>query len=177
MLSANQLYGFEGRETDNRRTGEARTVYNIKQLWQRSHEIINLAAQGWKQRDIARILNVHVQTVTNTLNCELGIAKLSELRQEKDEQVKMTVERIRYLTERALDVYAELFDNENGEASLKDRKEGAKDILLEMSGLRAATKVHSVHTTLTAQDIEDMKNRGRSYIDITPDPTEAIENV
>jgi predicted transcriptional regulator len=176
-MLASELYGFAGRETDGRRAEESeRKVFNIGQLWQRSHEILNLAALGYKNTDIARILNVSPVCVSNTINSDLGVAKLSDLRKSRDEEVKMTTERIRCLTERALDTYFELFDNEKGEASLKDRKDGAKDVLLELSGLRAATKVHNVNTTLTAQDIEDMKNRGRSFIDITP-PTEEIENV
>ncbi|MBU2395666.1 MAG: hypothetical protein KKH70_20220, partial [Gammaproteobacteria bacterium] len=52
------LYGFDFREVDLRRVaeGEEKKTYNIKQLWQRSHEIINLAAQGFKNVDIAEIL-------------------------------------------------------------------------------------------------------------------------
>jgi len=178
MSNVSELYGFVGRETDHRRggDGEDRGRYQITQLWQRSHEIINLAVQGWKQVDIARILNISPKCVSDTLNSDLGLAKVSELRLSRDEEAKRTAERIRCLTERALDTYFELFDNENGEAALKDRVEGAKTVLLELSGHRAAQKVHSVHTTLTAQDIEDMKNRGRSFIDITP-PTEEPENV
>ena len=41
----NGLYGFEFRDVDLRRAAEGeRKSYDIKQLWQRNHEILNLVA-------------------------------------------------------------------------------------------------------------------------------------
>ena len=73
------LYGFEFREPDKRRVPtEERKTYDIQSLWQRNHEIINLAARGFNNVTIAEILNINPQTVSNTLNSELGKRKLSE---------------------------------------------------------------------------------------------------
>lgn len=155
------LYGFEFRDVDKRRVdGEERKTYNIKSLWQRHHEIVNLAAMGWKEPDIAEILNIHPQTVSNTLNSELGQKKLSELRLGKDEEARKTMEKIRVLTNKALATYSEIFDNEDGQATLKDRKDVADTVLLELSGLRAPTKTVSVSTTLSVSEIEEFKQRG-----------------
>ena len=44
-LARNELYGYETRDLDLRRKDERKT-YDIKQMWQRTHEIINLAALG-----------------------------------------------------------------------------------------------------------------------------------
>lgn len=173
------LYGFEFRDVDLRRvSSEEKKTYNIKALWQRSHEIINLAARGFKQVQIADILNIHEQTVSNTLNSELGQKKLAELRGARDEEAKITIEKIRVLTDKALQTYNEIFDNEDGQATLKDRKDVADTVLLELSGLRAPTKIHtsSVSTVLTAEEIENFKNRGLKaakeigldIIDVTP---------
>jgi len=165
VQTRNGLYGFEFRDVDLRRTpeGEPRKRYEIKALWQRSHEIINLAARGFKQTDIAEVLNISEATVSLTLNSELGQKKLAEIRNVRDEDAKKTSEKIRILTNKAIETYHEIFDNENGEASLKDRKDVADTVLLELSGLRAPTRVQtsSVSTVLTAEEIERFNNRGR----------------
>jgi predicted transcriptional regulator len=180
IQTRNGLYGFEFRDIDLRRAEEGeRKTYNIKSLWQRSHEIINLAARGFKSVDIAKILGITPACVSLTLNSDLGQKKLSDLRGARDEETRITTESIRVLTEKALATYNEIFDNESGEASLKDRKEVASTVLLELSGLRAPTRVQtsSVSTILTAEEIENFKNRGLKaakeageVIDISQEP-------
>jgi len=162
------LYGLEFRDRDLRRVeeGEERKTYDVKSMWQRSHEIVNLAARGFKQTEIADILGCHPQTVSNTLNGELGKKKLSELREGRDDEAKMVQEKIRVLTDKALQTYHEIFDNEDGAASVKDRKDVADTVLLELSGLRAPTK--HISATLSAEEIEEFKVRGREVIDVTP---------
>lgn len=157
----NNLYGFEFIEPDKRRK-EHRKSYEIKQLWQRSHEILNLAARGFKNVDIARILNITPKCVTETLNSRLGQLKLSDLRQSRDEETRRVQEKIRVLTDKALETYHQIFEDESGEATLKDRKSVADTVLLELSGLRVPTKVqsHSVHTTLSKEELEEFKKRG-----------------
>src|SRR3972149_5592524 len=95
------LYGFETREVDNRRSDREHT-YDIKQLWQRSHEILGLALQGMKQTEIAKILNISPVTVSNTLNSTLGKEKLSVMRGERDEHYIQVSEEIKKLTIKAL---------------------------------------------------------------------------
>ena len=163
VKTRNGLYGFEMLEQDNRRSPERQTP-QIKQLWQRSHEIINLAARGFKQTEIAEILNIHPQTVSNTLNSELGERKLSELRFGRDEEARIVAEKIRVLRDKALQVYNEMFDDDSGECTMKDKKAVADTVVLELSGLRVPTKIqsHSVHTTLTYEEIEEFKARGNA---------------
>ncbi len=161
VQTRNGLYGFEFREVDERRVEERKTP-NIKALWQRNHEIVNLAARGFKGVEIAEILNVHPQTVSNTLNSDLGMKKLSEIRLERDGEAKKATEKIRVLTQKALAVYHEIFDDESGESSLKDKKAVADTVALELSGLRAPTRIqsHLVSTVLTAEELEAFKARG-----------------
>lgn len=157
----NGLYGQEFRDVDKRRVAEdeIRKTYDIKALWQRNHEIINLAARGFNYVDIAKIVGVTPQTVSNTLNSELGEKKLSELREGRDEEAKVVAENIRVLTNKALQTYHEIFDNEEGAATVKERKDVADTVVLELSGLRTPTKHISVG--LTADEIEAFKSRGR----------------
>jgi len=158
------LYGFDYVEIDKRRREEGAEPrrFEIKQLWQRSHEIINLSARGYKNVEIAQILNITPATVSTTLNGELGQHKLSEIRQARDNETKKVVERVRVLTDKALNVYHDIFDNEDGQATLKDRKSVADTVVLELSGLRvpAKTQSQSVHTILTKDELEGFKVRG-----------------
>jgi len=163
IKTRNGLYGFEYREPDKRRkpAGERKT-YDIQQLWQRNHEIVNLAVRGLKNTEIAEILNINPQTVSNTLNSELGQHKLSDIRLERDEEAKKVSEKIRVLTDKALNVYHNIFNDESGELGLKDKGNFATSFLDNISGLRAPTKIqsHSIHTTLTKEELEEFKKRG-----------------
>ena len=153
------LYGFETRDVDNRRSGREHT-YDIKQLWQRSHEILGLALQGMKQTEIAKILNISPVTVSNTLNSTLGKEKLSGMRGERDDHYVKINEEIKKLTMKALNTYHKLFDTPSVDDKLK--KETADTITLDIAGMRAPTKVDtkSLHMHATIEEIEEFKRRG-----------------
>ncbi len=158
----NGLYGLEFRDTDLRRANEdERKTYDIKQLWQRSHEIINLTARGFKNVEVAEILGITPQTVSNTINSELGQKKLSDIRVDRDDEAKKISEKIRVLTAQALRTYSEIIENEKGEATLKDRKDVADTVVLELSGLRAPTRHVSAHMQLTPEELAGFKTRGK----------------
>jgi len=156
----NSLYGFEMRDVDNRRNEEGSKSYNIKQLWQRSHEIIALALQGFKQVDIAKVLDVSPATVSNTLNSELGQEKLSKMREERDDGVIDVSKKVAELSAKALKVYEKIFDTED--VSLNLQKSAADTILMDLGGHRAPTKIESksLYATATLDEIESFKQRG-----------------
>lgn len=179
----NGLYGFDYREPDKRRNPERKT-YDIKSLWQRNHEILNLAARGFKQCEIAEILSIHPQTVSNTLNSELGERKLSDLRLERDAEAKKVSEKIRVITNKALDTYHQIFDDEDGQVSLKDKGEFATSFLNNMSGLKAPTRIQATHghMVLTPEELEAFKQRGlaaarESGLIVDVEPVKEIEHV
>lgn len=155
------LYGFEFREFDERRLPDpGDKKWHIKQLWQRSHEIINLALQGLKNTEIAEMLNIHPQTVSSTLNSELGMQKLSELRAKRDADTIDVAKKVAELSEKALKVYEEIFDHPQCELKLK--MEAANTVLMDLGGHRAPTKIDSrtLHTHATMSQIEEFKQRG-----------------
>lgn len=155
------LYGFDGRENDERRVDpDERKTYDIEQMWQRHHEIVNLAAEGFKQVDIAKILGIDPQTVSNTLNSTLGQKKLSELRETRDGEARLRMEQVRVLKDKAIRVFHEILDNESKEATLKDRKEVAETVISDLSGMKAPTKLFTAHTILSSEQLEDFKARG-----------------
>jgi predicted transcriptional regulator len=153
------LYGFEFREVDNRRNPD-RKSYDIKQLWQRSHEILGMALTGMKGTEIAQILNISEATVSNTLNSSLGRQKLSSMRQDKDQEYKKINERVLELTHKALNVYEEIFNSPSPDLELK--KSTADTIALDIAGMRAPVKTEtkSRHAHATLDEIEDFKRRG-----------------
>jgi predicted transcriptional regulator len=161
MAETQTLYGFEIREPDSRRVdAEERKTYDIKQLWQRSHEIIGLALLGHKETEIAELLNITPQCVSNTLNSSLGKEKLSKMREKRDENVVDLSKRIAELTNKAMDVYEEIFNNEG--ADLKLKKETADTVVMEIAGHRAATKIdtRSFNFNMSPDDLDAFKKRG-----------------
>jgi len=116
----------------------------------------------YKNEDIALILNVHPGTVSNTLNSDLGKVKLAEVRKGRDDDAKKLSEKIRVLRDKALNVYNEIFDDESGESTLKDKKAVADTVALDLAGLRSPTKVQGVHANiqLTPEELEGFKQRG-----------------
>jgi transcriptional regulator len=164
---ATELYGQLIREQDGRRvTREDRKTYDIKGFWQRHHEIVNLAAQGFKQTEIAYILGITPATVSNTLNSSLGEEKLAFIRNERDADAKLMIERVRVLRDKALKVYQKLFDgvDEDGapvEATITQQLHAADVVTLEFAQLKAPTKIQatSTHTVLTGEELLALKER------------------
>jgi len=157
------LYGLEYREEDRRRVDrENKKSPEIKGLWQRHHEICNLHAQGFKNVEIAEILGIDPQTVSNTVNSIVGEEKISELREIRDGEVKKRMEQIRLLTSKAIGVYNEVFDDPDNSITLKDKVQVANTVLMELSGLRVPTRVQSqsIHTTLSGEELAEFKARG-----------------
>lgn len=159
----NTLYGFETRERDLRRADPSdRRTHDIKQLWQRSHEIINLAACGMSNVDIAKVLDITPATVSNTLNSELGRKKLSSLRSERDDEAGKMSKEINALVTKAIQVYHEIFDAPTDQVNYRLKKETADTVTLDIAGHRAPTKIdsRSVHFTASLEEIEEFKKRG-----------------
>jgi len=155
------LYGFEMRAPDNRRAlpGERKT-YDIKQLWQRNHEILQMTLVGMKPKDIAKILDIHPQTVSNTVNSELGREKLSLMRQERDNGVVDVAREVAEMLPKALGIYNSILEGD--EKISKMQKETADTLVMDIGGYRAPTKVQSesAHLHLTKDDVEEFKKRG-----------------
>ena len=161
VQTRSSLYGFEMRREDKRRAKPSeRKSHNIVQLWQRNHEILRLAIIGLKSVQIAKILDIHPQTVSNTLNSDLGREKLSIMRKERDSSALDVVKEVAKLFPKALTIYESILDGK--ESITKMQKDTADTIVMDIGGHRAATKTQSegVHMHLTPEDIKDFKKRG-----------------
>lgn len=155
------LYGFPVREPDGRRVSE-RKVHDIKCLWSRNKEIIQLDSLGYKGSEIAKILDISPVTVSLTLNSTLGKEAKAAIRDERDDEYQAMRESITELTWKALEKYEEILDTEN--AGLKLQKEVADTVVLDLAGMRAPTKIQSfsAHAVLTAEELAEFKKRGIS---------------
>jgi len=168
------LYGFEVRVPDERRNPERKT-HNIKQLWQRNHEILRLAVLGYNYKDIAEMLDIHPQTVSNTINGDLGQKKLSELRLKRDEDAIDVGKEVARILPLAIKTYENILNNEQESNKLK--KEVADTLVMDIAGHRAPAQVQGAfaHAHLIRAEIEQLKERGRAMlneencIDITPE--------
>jgi DNA-binding CsgD family transcriptional regulator len=157
------LYGFETRLPDLRRAPEGeRKTYDIKQLWQRNHEILQMTLLGWKPKEIAALLGIHVQTVSNTVNSELGKKKLSWMRQKRDEGAIDIAAEVNRLLPKCIEVYEGILDGD--ESISKMQKETADTLTMDIAGHRAPTRTQSegVIAHLTKDDLEEFKKRGKA---------------
>lgn len=153
------LYGFPVREPD-KRCSKDRRVYDIKRLWSRNKEILQLDSLGYKGSDIAKILNISPVTVSLTLNSTLGKEAQAVIRDERDEEYQVMRDSITELTWKSLEKYEEILESEN--AGLKLQKEVADTVILDLAGMRAPTKIQSMsaHAVLTAEELAEFKERG-----------------
>jgi predicted transcriptional regulator len=156
----------------DRRRKKDRKTHQIVQLWERSQEIVGMASTGMKYTEIAAELNVTPQTVSNTLNSELGKQKLADLRQQRDEEYGRIQRRIRDLSDKAVDTVEQILDMDEQAAHLKLR--AALDVL-DRSGHKPADKSEHkhVHALVNSEAIKALKERGKrnmEVIDVSPLP-------
>ena len=104
------LYGFKIREVDKRFAEEPKR-YDIKQLWDRHHEILNLNSLGHKGTDIARMLGIHPVTVSMTLNSTLGKEARKLKREKREEEFEKLEEDVLELTKKSLRVYHKILND------------------------------------------------------------------
>ena len=151
-----EILPVDGREVPH----NLRRTYDIKQLWERHHEIMNLHSLGYKGTEIAKILCIEPQTVSNTINSSLGKIKEAELREIRNGNNRIRLEQINILTDKALAKYYEVLESDH--ATLKEQIEVADTVVKELSGLRQPLRVdaRSASVTLTGEDLERLKARG-----------------
>ena len=159
IKTIDSLYGFPVREPDRRRSSN-RKVYDIKKIWSRNKEIIQLDSLGYKHTEIAKMLGVTPACVQMTLNSNLGKEAQLAIREERDEEYQAMRQSVMELTWKALEVYEEIMEDETESRKLK--KDVADTVTLELAGMRAPTKIQSMSTStvLTPEELADFKSRG-----------------
>ncbi len=148
------------RRVDKRRVDKR--AIDIKQLWERSHEILRLAFLGWKNREIADKLEITEATVSNTVNSTLGRRKLQTMDDARDADTIDVATEINKLAPKAVEIYEDILNNEEANLSLK--KKTADTILKDILGHQAPKRVEGrfAHAHLGEEDINRIKERSRA---------------
>jgi len=137
-------------------TGKAK--YKITHLWSIHHEILRRTFLGQKAPNIARILDITTQTVSNTLNSDLGKQILECMHERGADSVVDVQQRIQEHAPEALGVLIDTM-KDKGEDS-RHRTKLAQDIL-DRAGLGAPRKIEAkvAHAMVTDELVEEMKIR------------------
>lgn len=155
------LYGLKANK-DRRFNKEGSKYYQIQNLWERHHEILNLTLLGWADKDIARKLAISISTVKHTTNSDLGRDKLAIMRAARDANTLDVAKEIQTLVPQAYKIYRDVLYKEGmgANASIALQKQTADTIVKDLAGHEAPKKM--VHAHLTGEEIEALKERGKA---------------
>ncbi len=141
---------------DRRMIPQEEKKYQIKVLREMNHQILRLASLGLNNITIAKTLGITSATVCNTVNSRLGQQKLVVMRGAADAETIDIMKEIREMAPKALKVLEELLEAEKDDVRFK----AATDVL-DRGGYGAKIDIRHLHAYLTAQDIEEIKTRGK----------------
>jgi DNA-binding CsgD family transcriptional regulator len=136
-MSFKDLYGNTVR--DGRRKTDGRKSFDLQQLWQGNHEILNLKLLGYSNRQIAEAQGCTEATVSNTVNSSIGKEKLNAMRAARDEGTLDVMKEVEERVPEALNVYDEIIVSDKASLALKKRV--ADTILLDICGHRAPKRI------------------------------------
>lgn len=134
--------------------------FEIKEMWERHHQICRLAVMGLKGKQIAETLGLSEQTVSNTLNSQIVKRHLHILRDAADLAAVDVAAEIKALAPLAARRLREIMENDATETKLQA---SVSQDMLDRAGHGAIKKVQSenLHAHLTLDEIEEIKRRAR----------------
>ena len=135
-----------------------RRQYNVQALWERHHEITRQVVLGRTNAAIAAAIGCTPQTISNVRNSPLAKSEIERLSGARDEDTMSIARRIEEFAPIALQVIEDIVRGQVPDASIALRAKLAGGQLAR-AGYGEVQKVHSVHTTLSRSDIEDIKAR------------------
>ena len=154
----------------DKRFKEARK-YNIKKLWSLHANITEQVALGKTNVEISEMLNITPQTVSNVRNSPIGKDKVEILTAQMDAETVDIGRRIREFAPKALEYLERIIEGREAGISAALRAKVAS-AHLGRAGYGEITKVHSLNATVTASDIEMIKQRALKARDTIPTPLE-----
>lgn len=140
--------------------------FEPKRLWGKQKEILRLIASGlYTRKEVAEMLGVTPQTVTNITRSELGRSMLQMMDGASDQEVVTTVAKIKALAPIAAMVQEELLMDDDTSPNLKNAV--ANKILDRTLGTPIARSMSvSVNAGLTMEDLNSIKKRAREIEEI-----------
>ena len=132
--------------------------YSITHLWSIHHEILRRVFLGQKAPVIARILGITTQTVSNTINSDLGKQILERMHEKGEDSVVDVKKRILEHAPEALNVVIDTMKDEQEDSKLRTKL--AQDIL-DRAGLGAPRKIEGevTHALFGDADVLEMQKR------------------
>ena len=165
---------------DSRRLPTGKRRYEIKDIQHRHREIIRLAMLGMKQVDIAKALGITPQNVSTVLNSQPIVNELAKLHEVADKNVVDVNAEVKAMIPKALETHREIMeerkqvevDGKQLEIYAYDAptRQRSADRVLDMAGHSRIQRVQGeiVHGYLSLNEIEAIKRRAASIIDVSP---------
>ena len=148
-----------------RRNGRAarRGTHDLQRLTAEHHTILDLTALGMSRKDVAAAIGCTPEKVAVTKASTLGQQKLTAaaaLRAAESVDVLLEVNK---LLPKALAVYAEILDDDEGRASMALKKRTADTLVLKVGGYEAPKRLDVRSVNFKAKDLDELRERGMRY--------------
>jgi len=155
------MYGFEKLERRDKRRAKPgeRKAYQVKNLWSRHNEMLRLKLLGVSNKKIGEILGIRREYVSQVVNSDIAKAKLSVMEGARDAETLDVAIEIKRMIPKALKIYEEILNDEEGRVSMTLKKNTADTIVKDLGGYEAPKKVAVGH--FSVEEIEAIKSRGK----------------
>tara|TARA_R100000808_G_C2135763_1_gene144122 strand:+ start:350 stop:829 length:480 start_codon:yes stop_codon:yes gene_type:complete len=132
--------------------------YQLKEMWDRHHEINRRLLLGQKSKEIAKELGITEATVSYTKNSKLAQKELNIMKVARDADTIDVARQIREIAPQALEVLENIMNDEETAETLKAKV--ATD-LLDRAGYSPPKKVIGAiaHQHFSKEDISKIKQR------------------
>ena len=143
---------------DKRRTGQSKQ--KVKHLWERQHRILRLCHQGFSNVEVAAMVGVTPQNVSDIKNSQLGQQKLNVMKANSDLDALEGKDRIDAMVTPSMKFLEDIIlaQGEAEGASLALRAKYA-DKHLSRAGFGEIRKVAQMSGKLSSADIMQIKER------------------
>ena len=147
-------------------TPEGNKSYDIQRLWGQQKEILRLVASGlYNNKEVAEMVGVTPQTISNIINSALGKQTLEILEGAADADTVDLMVKIRSLAPIALAVQENIMLDEETPIGLKNK---VSEQMLHKAGYVPVQKSISLNANigLTGDDIEAIKKRAEELQEV-----------
>ena len=162
MRDARSRY-FDNAEREDARVSlpEAKRTFRVGTLWEIHHEIARRLSLGEKNADIAEALHVSPTMVSYTKNSKVVEDKVAIMRAAMDADTIDLGIKIQKFAPVALKLLEDIISGEEKDASIALRARYA-DKHMDRAGYAPVKRIASVSAHLTAEEVEEIKDRSRN---------------
>lgn len=155
--------------------------YDIEKLWDQHYVILRMLASGLKPKEIASVLKIDPQTVSNVRRSSEGRKYLAHLHNKAEHDLEHVKDRLEKLRPNAINVFEDILSGVyDEEITVSELRKTANDVL-DRSGMTVPKSPETVNNNiiLTTQEIQDLHTRRvEAYIPkytVLPDEGAGVE--